>query len=188
MTEMLASSAPAICVFCGSARGVRPEFADYARRLGVALATRGVTLVYGGASVGLMGILADAAIEAGGKAIGVLPESLRQRELAHPRLSELRITPDLSSRKLDMLGMSDAFIVLPGGIGTLDELFEIWTAMQLGARHRPLILINQLDYYDSLLEFLRRSVAEGFFQATTNDWLQVAADPETAVTLALRPD
>jgi uncharacterized protein (TIGR00730 family) len=185
MAALTAASAPAVCVFCGSARGARPEFADFARRLGGALATRGATLVYGGASIGLMGVVADAAMERGGKVIGVLPESLRQRELAHPLLSELRITPDLASRKLEMLAISDAFIVLPGGIGTLDELFEIWTLMQLGARRRPMVLINQLGYYDDLLAFLQRSVSEGFFQSTANDWLTVAADPETAVMRVL---
>lgn len=177
--------APAVCVFCGSAHGARAEFDDYARRLGDALAARGATLVYGGASIGLMGVLANAALNRGGKVIGVLPESLRQRELAHTKLSDLRITPDLASRKLEMLALSDAFIVLPGGIGTLDELFEIWTLIQLGARRRPMVLINQLGYYDNLLAFLQRSVAEGFFQRTANSWLTVAADPESAVSLAL---
>lgn len=170
-----------ICVFCGSASGRAPEFADHAARLGTAIAARGATLVYGGASIGLMGIVANAALSAGGRVIGVLPESLRQRELAHTRLTELRITPDLASRKLDMLAISDAFVSLPGGIGTLDELFEIWTLMQLGARRRPLLLVNQDGYYDELLAFLQRSVREGFLSADSLALLTPTRTPEDAI-------
>ncbi len=175
-----------VCVFCGSAAGARPAYADFARRLGASLAARRAVLVYGGASIGLMGIAADAALVAGGQVIGVLPESLRQRELAHTRLTELHITPDLASRKLEMLAISDAFISLPGGIGTLDELFEIWTLIQLGARRRPMVLVNQDGYYTPLLEFLASSVREGFLNRDSYDLLATASTPEAAVTLALQ--
>ena len=143
-------------------------------------------LVYGGASIGLMGIAANAALEAGGRVIGVLPESLRQRELAHTKLTELHITPDLASRKLEMLAISDAFISLPGGIGTLDELFEIWTLIQLGAQRRPMVLVNQDGYYTPLLEFLASSVREGFLSRDSHSLLATASTPEEAVTLALQ--
>ncbi len=180
------SNALAICLFCGSASGTLPVFADVAGRLGAALAASGVTLIYGGASIGLMGIAADAALAAGGRVIGVLPESLRSRDVAHLKLTELRITPDLASRKLEMLAASDAFITLPGGIGTLDELFEIWTLMQLGARRRPLIMINHDGYYDNLLAFLRGSVRDGFLQRETFELLVAFETPEDAVAAALR--
>lgn len=186
MPQLTRSRHAHVCVFCGSASGTTPAYADFARRLGAALAARRAVLVYGGASIGLMGIAADAALMAGGQVIGVLPESLRQRELAHTRLTELHITPDLASRKLEMLAISDAFISLPGGIGTLDELFEIWTLMQLGARRRPMVLVNQDGYYTPLLEFLAGSVREGFLSPSSHDLLTAAATPEEAVSMALQ--
>lgn len=185
MDKLTTGPRPHICLFCGSASGRAPAYADFARRFGVAVAARGAVLVYGGASIGLMGLAANAALAAGGRVIGVLPESLRQRELAHTRLTELRITPDLASRKTDMLALSDAFVSLPGGIGTLDELFEIWTLMQLGARRRPLILVNQDGYYDDLMGFLRRSSREGFLSRESLGLLALADTPEDAVAQAL---
>jgi uncharacterized protein (TIGR00730 family) len=173
-----------ICVFCGSALGGQATYAEFARRLGAGIANRGATLVYGGASIGLMGVVADAALRAGGRVIGVLPESLRQRELAHTQLTELRIMPDLASRKTEMLALSDAFISLPGGIGTLDELFEIWTLIQLGARSRPMVLINQNGYYEPLLNFLRNSADQGFLSRASLDLLLTAESPEAALALA----
>ena len=184
MNQLTNSAPPRICVFCGSALGRLPAYAEFARRLGVGIAGRGATLVYGGASIGLMGVLADAALTAGGRVIGVLPDSLRQRELAHTRLTELRITADLAVRKTEMLALSDAFISLPGGIGTLDELFEIWTLIQLGARRRPMLLINQGGYYDPLLAFLKAAVREGFLSANSLDLLLTAESPEAALAIA----
>ena len=186
MSQLTRSGRAHVCAFCGSASGVRPAYADFARRLGASLAERRAVLVYGGASIGLMGIAANAALEAGGRVIGVLPESLRQRELAHTKLTELHITPDLASRKLEMLAISDAFISLPGGIGTLDELFEIWTLIQLGAQRRPMVLVNQDGYYTPLLEFLASSVREGFLSRDSHSLLATASTPEEAVTLALQ--
>jgi uncharacterized protein (TIGR00730 family) len=186
MSQLTRSGHAHVCVFCGSASGDKPAYADFARRLGASLAARRAVLVYGGASIGLMGIAADAALVAGGQVIGVLPESLRQRELAHTKLTELHITPDLASRKMEMLAISDAFISLPGGIGTLDELFEIWTLIQLGARRRPMVLVNQDGYYTPLLEFLSGGVREGFLSRDSHSMLATASTPEEAVTLALQ--
>jgi hypothetical protein len=180
------SPAPHICVFCGSASGQDPAHADQARRLGAAIARQGCVLVYGGASVGLMGTLADAALALGGRVIGVLPQSLRRREVAHHGLTELRITEDLASRKTEMLAISDAFVTLPGGIGTLDELFEIWTLMQLGARHRPLLLVNERGYFDELLGFADRAVREGFLSSAARELLVTVRTPEDAVAQVFR--
>ncbi|MCS6947275.1 MAG: TIGR00730 family Rossman fold protein, partial [Steroidobacteraceae bacterium] len=151
-----------VCVFCGSSLGSGARPIAAARRLGELLAMQRHELVYGGGSVGLMGVLADAALAAGGRVIGILPAKLRRRELAHAGLSELRITADMAARKTEMLNTADAFITLPGGIGTLDELFEVWTLAQIGEHRKPVLLINLDGYYDKLLAFLRDAVAAGF--------------------------
>lgn len=151
-----------ICIFCGSSAGNRPEYLELARITGRLVAARGLTLVYGGGKVGLMGALADAAAAAGGKVVGIIPKMLLDREVGHPGLSELRVVGTMSERKIMMIEHSDAFLALPGGIGTLDELFEAWTWTQLGLHEKPTGLLNFQGYYDALVRFLDLAVEEGF--------------------------
>lgn len=166
-----------ICVFCGSSRGTDPRHVEAARGLGVELASRGLGLVYGGASVGLMGALADAVLGEGGHVTGVLPSALAARELAHPSLQDLRIVSTMHERKAMMADLADAFIALPGGIGTLDETFEILTWAQLGMHAKPVGLLDVADYYGPLLTFLDHAVAHGFVRAEHRALLDVAGDP-----------
>ncbi len=154
-----------VCVFAGSSSGARSEYGDAARRLGAALISRNLDLVYGGGAVGLMGLLADAVLEGGGQVIGVIPRPLVDREVAHPGLSELRVVASMHERKEQMAQLSDAFVALPGGLGTLEELFEIWTWAQLGIHRKPCGLLNAEGYYDSLLEFLNHAEAENFIES-----------------------
>lgn len=151
-----------LCVFCGSSPGKRPEYLEVARATGRSIAQRGLTLVYGGGRVGLMGAVADAALAAGGRVVGVIPQMLLDREVGHAGLTELRVVTTLSERKLMMADLSDAFLALPGGIGTMDELFEAWTWTQLELHRKPCGLLNQDGYYDALISFLDAAVAEGF--------------------------
>lgn len=169
-----------VCVYCGSQKGISPAFSGAAAALGAALARDGLTLVYGGGSVGLMGVLADAAITAGGRVVGVIPRLLMERELAHRGLAELVVTESMQERKARMAGLSDAFIALPGGIGTLDELFEMWTWAQLGLHDKPCALINTAGYYDPLIAFLDGAVREGFLRPEARSRLQVFAEPAAA--------
>lgn len=150
------------CVFCGSRPGVRPAYTAAAEELGRLLAHRGIGLVYGGASVGLMGAIANAALAAGGEVIGVIPRDLVRREVAHTALGDLRVVDTMHQRKALMAELSDGFIALPGGVGTLDETFEIWTWAQLGHHTKPCALLNVEGYYDKLNGFLDSIVAEGF--------------------------
>lgn len=154
-----------VCVYCGSRSGARPAYADAARRIGQRIAARGWRLVYGGGRVGLMGLLADAALAVGGSVVGVIPESLMRREVGHAGLSELHVVPTMHLRKQMMAERADAFIALPGGIGTFEELFEVWSWVQLGYHDRPVALLDVADYYQGLLGFLDRAVAEGFLDA-----------------------
>ncbi len=151
-----------ICVFCGSSFGARPTYEQAARNLGVALAERNIGLVYGGASVGLMGAIADACLDAGGEVVGILPEALADLEIAHPGLSQLRIVSSMHERKKQMADLSDAFVALPGGIGTLEEAFEIWTWSQLGIHQKPIGLLDVDGFYEKLAAFLDQLVSEGF--------------------------
>jgi uncharacterized protein (TIGR00730 family) len=168
-----------LCVFCGSSAGARPEYAVAARAMGREIATQGLGLVYGGASVGLMGLVADAALEAGGEVIGVIPESLWQKEIAHRELTELRVVASMHERKAQMADLSDGFIALPGGIGTLEELFEVWTWSQLGLHAKPVALLNVADYYTPLIRFLDTAVAERFLRLEHRRVLLVDSDPAT---------
>jgi uncharacterized protein (TIGR00730 family) len=154
-----------ICVYCGSRKGAKPGYADAARALGTAIAERGHGLVYGGGDVGLMGVVADAVLAAGGPVVGVIPEALVQREVGHQRLTEQHVVPTMHLRKQMMAERSDAFIALPGGIGTLEELYEVWTWRQLGYHDKPIGLLNVDGYYDDLLRFMDRCVAEDFLDA-----------------------
>lgn len=163
-------------VFCGSRAGATPLYAEAARAAGDRIARRGLTLVYGGASVGLMGALADAALAAGGRVVGVLPRFLADREIAHPGLSELRLVDTMHERKRTMVELADAFLVLPGGPGTLDETFEILTWLFLGLHRSPCALLNVAGFYDRLLEFLAEARQAGFFDAGLLDRLIVGEE------------
>lgn len=169
----MSSPAFTVCVFCGSRPGVRPAYEDAARSLGQAIGQRGMQLVYGGGNVGLMGVVADSALQAGARVIGVIPDSLMQREVGHRGLSELHVVPNMHVRKQLMAQRADAFIALPGGIGTFEELFEVWTWRQLQYHDRPIGLLNVEDYYSPLLTFLRHSVQEGLLDPAQLDALQV---------------
>ena len=151
-------------VFCGSSPGAQSAYADAARAMGHTLAERGIRLVYGGGHVGLMGVLADAAMAAGGDVIGVITEGLQRREVGHKGLPELRVVPSMHERKAVMATLSEAFVALPGGAGTLDELFEAWTWTQLGIHRKPVGFLNTAGYFDPLLTFLDRAVAERFIR------------------------
>lgn len=151
-----------IGVFCGSRAGVRPDYVEAGAKLGAALSRRGIGLVYGGASIGVMGALADAVLAGGGRAIGVIPQRLKDREIAHAGLSELRVVTSMHERKATMEHLSDAFIAAPGGFGTQEEIFEIITWLQLGLHHKPVGFFNVTGFYDPLLAFIAHSVAEGF--------------------------
>ncbi len=165
-----------ICVYCGSRHGNKPAYTAAARALGTAIGARGWQLVYGGGKVGLMGEVADATMAAGGRVVGVIPESLKQREVEHQGLDELHVVPTMHLRKQMMAERADAFIALPGGIGTLEELYEVWTWHQLGYHRSPIGLLNTEGYYDDLLRFMRHSVDEGFLSAEQLAAVQVGHD------------
>jgi uncharacterized protein (TIGR00730 family) len=162
-----------LCVFTGSSPGGHPDYARAAEELGRALAGRGIGLVYGGASVGLMGVLADAALDAGGDVVGVIPQALVDREIAHPRVSDLRVVGSMHERKALMADLADGFVALPGGMGTLEELFEVYTWTQLGLHAKPLGLLDVRGYYALLAAFLDHAVAERFVTAEHREMLVV---------------
>jgi uncharacterized protein (TIGR00730 family) len=166
-----------ICVFTGSSTGVSPEYAAAARGLGRLLADRGVDLVYGGARVGLMGVVADAVLQAGGSVIGVIPSVLVAKEVAHAGLTDLHVVSSMHERKAKMAELSDAFIAMPGGLGTLEELFEVLTWGQLGLHRKPCGLLNTSGYFDPLLAFVNHTVGEGFVRREHADMIMVAEDP-----------
>jgi uncharacterized protein (TIGR00730 family) len=166
-----------VCVYCGSSPGNDPAYSDAARTVGRLLAESGRTLVYGGGHVGLMGVVADAAIAAGGRVIGVIPRSLEEKELAHQGLSELRVVESMHERKAIMADLADAFLALPGGIGTLEELFETWTWCQLGLHAKPCGLLNVAGFYDPLLMLVDRMVESGFIGPAHRSLLLVDFEP-----------
>lgn len=166
-----------ICVFCGSSAGEDPRFRQVARQLGSLLADRGLGLVYGGATVGLMGAVADAVLERGGHVTGVIPSRLVERELAHHGLPDLRVVASMHERKALMADLSDAFVALPGGIGTLEETFEVLTWAQLGLHHKPVGILDVGGYYASLLAFLDHAVASRFVRPEHRSQLLVDEDP-----------
>ncbi|MFO1407630.1 MAG: TIGR00730 family Rossman fold protein [Steroidobacteraceae bacterium] len=180
-------AARSIAVFCGSAHGVDPAHGRVARTLGHEIARRGWTLVYGGGRVGLMGELADAALEAGGPVIGVIPRFLYDWEVGHDGLTELEIVATLTERKVRMVDLADAFIALPGGIGTLDELFEVLSWVQLGLARKSCVLVDVDGYYAPLIEWFDRAVEAGFLKPAHRALLRVATDPVAALD-GLRQD
>jgi uncharacterized protein (TIGR00730 family) len=167
-----------ICVFCGSSSGTDPAYAAAAVKLGKALARREIELVYGGGTVGLMGILANAALDAGGRVIGVIPKALQLRELAHPKLSSLYVTGTMHERKGKMAELAQGFIALPGGLGTLEEFAEIVTWAQLGIHARPCGLLDVKGYYRPLVQFLDQAVKEGFVSPLHRGLIMVESDPD----------
>ena len=189
---MSSATIPSICVYCGSRHGARPAYPAAARALGAAIGSRGWQLVYGGGKVGLMGEVADATLAAGGRVVGVMPESLQRLEVGHLGLHELHVVPTMHLRKQMMAERADAFIALPGGIGTLEELYEVWTWRQLSYHDKPIGLLNTEGYYDDLLSFMRSTVSEGFLAAAQHDNLIVGQDAEELLTriasLARRTD
>jgi uncharacterized protein (TIGR00730 family) len=166
-----------VCVFCGSSSGARSEYAQAAAETGELLARRGLGLVYGGGHVGLMGVLADAALRAGGEVIGVITQALEEREVAHTDLTDLQVVRTMHERKARMAALSDAFLVLPGGIGTLEEFFEVWTWGQLGEHVKPVGLVNTSGYYDGLIGFLDTAVTERFLKPKHRHMLVVGETP-----------
>jgi uncharacterized protein (TIGR00730 family) len=168
----------ALCIYCGSSVGALPDYALAARDVGKLLAQQGITLVYGGGNVGLMGAVADAALKAGGKVIGVIPHALAAKELAHLRLTELHRVESMHERKTLMARLSDGFVALPGGIGTLEEIFEVFTWTQLGFQTKPCAFLNVAGYYDELLAFLDKAVEQRFLRREHLDSLMVDTDME----------
>jgi uncharacterized protein (TIGR00730 family) len=170
-----------LCVFSGSSPGAHPDYAQAAQELGRALAARGIGLVYGGASVGLMGVVADAALEAGADVVGVIPQALVDREIAHPDVSDLRVVGSMHERKALMADLADGFVALPGGMGTLEELFEVYTWTQLGLHSKPLGLLDVRRYYAQLAAFLDHAVEERFLTAEHREMLVVEERAEAMI-------
>jgi uncharacterized protein (TIGR00730 family) len=184
-----------LCVYCGSRPGVAPAYTAAAEAIGTQIGRLGWQLVYGGGRAGLMGVVADAALAAGATVVGVIPQALVDRELAHPRLTELHVVNTMHERKLMMAERSDAFVALPGGIGTFEELFEVWTWRQLGYHDKPVGLLNVDGYYDRLLEFMRLTVQQGFVSEPQMSLLQTDTDAAALlarlgalIPLATQPD
>jgi uncharacterized protein (TIGR00730 family) len=173
-----------VCVYCGSRHGRHPAYTAAARALGAAIGSRGWQLVYGGGKVGLMGEVADATLGAGGRVVGIIPESLDKLEVGHTGLSELHVVSTMHVRKQMMAERADLFIAMPGGIGTLEELYEVWTWRQLGYHDQPIGLLNTEGYYDGLLSFMSTTVTEGFLSRSQLENVQVGTDPE-ALLLSL---
>ena len=173
-----------LCIFCGSSPGARPEYAEATVELAQLLAARGIGIVYGGASVGLMGLLADTAMEANGEVVGVIPNALERKEIARHGLTELHIVDSMHERKALMAELSDGFIALPGGSGTLEELFEVFTWSQLGLHRKACALLNVVGYYDGLAAFLDHAVDERFLRAEHRAML-LCEDTPVAVLDAL---
>ena len=167
-----------VCVYCGANRGRDPAYAQAAQAMGRSLARRGIGLVTGGGRIGLMGVVADAALEAGGEVIGVIPEALMRKELAHGGLTDLVVTASMHERKTRMSELADGFVALPGGLGTYEELFEIWTWAQLGWHAKPCGLLNAAGFYDRLVAFLDGASEAGFLKSEHRAMLIVDTDPD----------
>lgn len=172
-----------LAVYCGSATGSQPVFADCARATANAMVENDVELVYGGGRLGLMGLIADAVLELGGNVYGVIPQALVDIEVAHTRVTELHTVANMHERKAKMTDLADAFLALPGGIGTLDELFEAWSWNALGYHAKPLCLLNVEGFWDGLIEFIDHATESGFLSAQRRAQLLVASTPDEALKL-----
>lgn len=175
------SEIKSICVFCGSSRGAKPDYIDASRQLAQSMAKQGITLVYGGAHVGIMGAIADELLKLGGKVVGVIPEALVDMEVAHDGLTELHVVSDMHERKARMADLADGFISLPGGLGTLEEMFEVLTWSQLGFHSKPCGLLNVSGFYDDLLRFLDNANEQGFMRREHRQLLLDDADADSLV-------
>ena len=172
-----------LAVYCGSAPGSRPEFADATRATAAAMINRGVDLVYGGGRLGLMGLIADSVLDGGGHVFGVIPKALVNLEVAHEGVTELHTVETMHERKAKMTDLADAFLALPGGIGTLDELFEAWSWNALGYHAKPFCLLNVDGFWDGMIEFIDHATESGFLSAQRRGQLLVASTPEEALEL-----
>ena len=169
-----------ICVYCGSSDGRKQDYKTAARELGTAMLEKGIGLVYGGARIGIMGEIADTVVDGGGQVTGIMPKSLADREICHTglsRLTELHVVADMHQRKAMMADLSDGFIALPGGLGTIEEIFEVLTWAQLGFHKKPRALLNAKGYYDQLSAFLNHTVIEGFVNTASRSMLMTESDP-----------
>ncbi len=175
-----------VCVYCGSAVGINADYAETARKVGRSLAHHGFGLVYGGGQVGLMGILADAVLEHGGRAIGVIPAPLATKEIAHDGLTELHVVADMHERKAMMASRAIAFLTLPGGIGTFEEFFETLSWSILGLHQKPMGILNVAGYFDPLIALLDHAVTERFVRPHHLDRLQISTDPDTVIGKLVR--
>ena len=183
----MADPAFSLCVYCGSRPGENPLFADAARAVGTWIGAQGGQLVYGGGSSGLMGIVAQATAQAGGRVVGVIPQTLVDKEYANHACDELHIVQTMHERKALMAERSGAFLALPGGIGTFEELFEVWTWRQLGYHDKPIGLLNVAGYYDGLLAFLHTSVGSGFMRPWQMDLVHASTSADTLLPNLVRP-
>ena len=170
-----------VCVFCGSSTGTHPSYRSAAASMGRALVRRGKGLVYGGGRVGLMGVIADSVLEAGGEVIGIIPESLAVKEIQHDGLTELHVVPNFHARKAKMAELSDAFVAMPGGYGTLEELFEVVTWAQLGLHEKPVALLNVGGYFDGLLGCIDSAVVEGFIRPEHRRLIMSSSEPDALI-------
>lgn len=183
---MTTSTVKSVCVFCGASVGNDPAYRAAANELGERMAASGTRLVFGAGHIGMMGTVADAVLTRGGEAIGVIPEFLRDRELAHTGLTELHVVDSMHARKTMMFDLSDAFIVLPGGLGTLEEMFEMITWRQLGRHEKPIVLINTKDYWAPFQAMIDRVVESDFAHGAAETYFSIAADPMAAMQILLK--
>jgi uncharacterized protein (TIGR00730 family) len=172
-----------LAIYCGSAPGSKPAFADATRATAAAMVSRGVDLVYGGGKLGLMGLIADSVLDGGGHVYGVIPQALVDIEVAHPGLTHLHTVSNMHERKAKMTDLADAFLALPGGVGTLDELFEAWSWNALGYHKKPFCLLNVEGYWDGMIEFIDHATQSGFLSLQRRRQLLVASTPEEALDL-----
>jgi len=166
-----------LCIYCGSATGIQPAYAQAARALARAMVDANIALVYGGGNIGLMGVIATEVMQRGGTATGIIPKALLDKEIGHIGLTRLHIVDNMHERKALMMELSDGFIAMPGGVGTLEELFEVFTWYQIGLHNKPIGLLNVAGFYDGLVDFLRHQVEQGFLRAPQADFLINEAEP-----------
>lgn len=178
-SQPMAQAAFSVCVYCGSKPGNKPEFAQIAIQVGTWIGAHGGQLVYGGGRHGLMGLVAEATMAAGGTVVGIIPTALVEKEWAHQGCTELHVVDTMHERKRLMADKADAFLALPGGIGTFEELFEVWTWRQLGYHDKPVGILNSLGYYDKLMAFIDQVVEQGFMADWQTELVMLGAEPET---------
>ncbi len=178
MEQMIKKTMKSVCIFCGSKNGIRKEYAERSRELGELFVKHNIAMIYGGATNGIMGVIADTIMQNGGTVIGVIPTVIAERELAHKNISTLHIVESMSERKTKMIELSDAFITLPGGVGTMDELFEVLAFTHLGINAKLAGILNVNGYYDSLLEYIDHAVAEEFVPSSVRSHIVVDEQPE----------